>query len=406
VAAVREVPVPDLVALAMPPSAMARWLPRVWDEGDAVLPLAPATPRAELDLTLERLRPAVLGTLGNDGEATFERLRASRGVPSGTALVVATSGSTGQPRGVRLTHRAVTASTEASIARLGCVAGQPWLTCLPTHHVAGIQTLLRSWAVGADPVVHDGFDVDAVAAVVAGDAAPAVHVSLVPTQLWRLLEAGIDVARFETILLGGARAPASLLDRARGAGANVVVSYGMTETCGGCVYDGLPLDGVEVDVDAQRRVRLRGAVLLSGYHVEGEAAAPSPLDGDGWFVTGDVGRFVGGRLEIQGRADDMVLSGGENVPLEAVVETLLSHPAVADAAALGREDEEWGEVVVAAVVARDADAPPSLEQLREHVKARHTAAFAPREVTFVEAIPRGPLGKVPRAALEDLLRGA
>jgi o-succinylbenzoate---CoA ligase len=391
--------VQDLVALAMPPSAMARWLRRVWADGDAVLPLAPDAPRAELDLTLERLRPAVLGTLGSDGQAVFERLRHARAVPAGTALVVATSGSTGQPRGVRLTHRAVAASTDASIARLGCGAGQPWLTCLPTHHVAGLQTLLRSWAVGDDPVVHDRFDVADVAA------APAVHVSLVPTQLWRLLEAGVDVARFGRILLGGARAPASLLDRARGAGANVVVSYGMTESCGGCVYDGLPLDGVEVDVDAQHRVRLRGPVLLSGYHEEGEAAAP-PLDGDGWFVTGDVGRFVDGRLEIQGRADDMLLSGGENVPLDAVVEALLSHPEVADAAALGREDEEWGEVVVAAVVARDTDAPPSLGQLREHVRTRHTAAFAPREVTFVEAIPRGPLGKVPRAVLEDLLRGA
>jgi o-succinylbenzoate---CoA ligase len=402
---VREVPVQELVALAMPPTGMARWLRRTWDEGDAVLPLSPDAPRAELALTLDRLRPAVLGTLGDDGRVTFERLRASRDVPAGTALVVATSGSTGQPRGVRLTHRAVVASTAASISRLGCVAGQPWLTCLPTHHVAGIQTLLRSWAVGAEPVVHDGFDVVDVAAVVAGAAAPAVHVSLVPTQLWRLLEAGIDVARFTTILLGGARAPASLLERAREVGANVVESYGMTESCGGCVYDGLPLDGVEVEVDAQQRVRLRGPVLLSGYHGEGEAAAP-PLDADGWFVTDDVGRFVGGRLEIQGRADDIVISGGENVPLGVVVEALLSHPEVTDAAALGREDEEWGEVVVAAVVARDPAAPPSVHQLREHVRARHTAAFAPREVTFVEVIPRGPLGKVPRAVLQDLLRGA
>ena len=386
----------DLVALALTPSAMSRWLRRVWDDGHAVLPLAPDATRGEHELTLERVRPAVLGRMAPDGQVTFEQLGGARAVPDGTALVVATSGSTGRPRGVRLTHDAVTASTEASVARLGCRPHQPWLACLPTHHVAGLQTLLRSWAVDAEPVVHDAFDVTDVAP------APAAHVSLVPTQLWRLLDAGVDVSRFETILLGGARAPASLLVRARDAGARVVVSYGMTETCGGCVYDGRPLDGVQVDLDDRSRVRIRGSVLFSGYH-EADGSVAAPLDAGGWFVTNDVGRLVDGRLEISGRADDVVISGGENVPLDAVVESLLTHPEVLDAATLGRDNDEWGEVVVAAVVPRDQDAPPTLDELRRHVTAQRSPAFAPREVTIVEAIPRGPLGKVPRAVLEGLL---
>jgi o-succinylbenzoate---CoA ligase len=390
--------VQDLIALSAPPSTTVQWLRRLWDDGHAVLPLAPDATRSELGLILEELRPAALGRVAEDGRVAFEQLPGARRVPDGTALVVATSGSTGRPRGVRLSHRAMTASTNASLARLGCGPREPWLTCLPTHHVAGLQTFLRSWASDIEPVVRDRFDVGEVAV------APAAHVSLVPTQLWRLLEANVDIGRFDTILLGGARAPAAVLARAREAGARVVVSYGMTETCGGCVYDGRPLDGVEVRVDNHGIVCVRGPVLLDGYH--GDEDAVAPLDEDGWFVTGDVGRFVDERLEISGRADDVVISGGENVPLDAVVETLLSHPEVVDAAALGREDEEWGEVVVAAVVPRDRGVPPTFAELREHVMTQRPAAFAPQEITVVEAIPRGPLGKVPRAVLEGLLDGA
>lgn len=386
---------PELFALAAPPGATARWLRRLWDDGTAVLPLAPDLPDEELEGMLAHLRPARLGRLTSDGQMETQRLEGARPVPDDTALVVATSGSTGQPRGVRLTHDAVATSTEASVARLGCRPGEPWLSCLPTHHVAGLQALLRSWAAGAEPVVHDAFDVDDVAS------APAAHVSLVPTQLRRLLDAGADVSRFETILLGGARAPRELLDRASSLGARVVVSYGMTETCGGCVYDGWPLDPVEIAIDPEGLVRIRGPVLFAGYHgPHGELAA---VDAEGWFTSSDVGRMMDGRLEVLGRADDVVISGGENVSLEGVRETLLTHPEIMDAAATGREDPDWGEVVVAAVVARDPSRPPSLTQLREHVRRSRPAAFAPREVAVVDRIPRGPLGKVSRALLEELI---
>jgi o-succinylbenzoate---CoA ligase len=372
-----------LVAVQVPPAEMAAALDEVWAAGDAALPL----PVDASDAELARL-DATLGP-------------GRRPVPDGTALVVSTSGSTGEPKGVLLTHAALRASTTASNARLGCVPGDRWLLALPVHHVAGLQVLARARALGTDPVVPASTDVETLAT------ADADHVSLVPTQLGRLLDAGADVARFRTILLGGARPDPTLLGRAVSAGARVVVSYGMTETCGGCVYDGVPLDGVEVDVDAPRsggpaggRIRLRGPVLCAGYRTaDGDRPA---TDEDGWFTTGDLGRWGDGRLDVLGRADDVLISGGENVPAAAVAARLREHPAVADAAVTGRTDPEWGEAVVAVVVAVDPRTPPTLEELRDHVRATHPPAYAPRHLVVVPALPRDELGKVPHAALRHL----
>lgn len=385
-----------LVALRLRPSDIGPWLRRVWDEGDAVLPLDPGASTAAVDRTLRRLRPGRLVSRATDGRPEVERLDAAVGVAPGTALVVATSGSTGEPKGVVLGHDAVRASTSASLRRLACGPGEAWLACLPTHHVAGLQTLLRSWASDAAPVVHDRFDVDAVAA------AEAAHVSLVPTQLARLLDAGVDLSRFATVLLGGAPAAPALLERARAVGVPVVSSYGMSETCGGCVYDGVPLEGVEAGVDDDGRIRLRGRVRFSGYRGDATATADA-IDGAGWFLTGDVGRWVGDRLEVLGRTDDVVISGGENVPLAAVAAALRAHPDVHDAAVTARHDPEWGQVVVAAVVPADHDRPPTLADLRAHVRREHPSAFAPREVRIVGALSRDGLGKVSRAVLDDLL---
>jgi o-succinylbenzoate---CoA ligase len=398
-----------LVALIAPPARFAAALRAVWDAGDAVLPLPVDGPAAVVDPLLAALRPHELRTVDAAGNVTTTPCDDPLPCADDLALVVATSGSTGVPKGVELTHAALAASTTASVARLGCRAGEPWVLALPTHHVAGVQVVRRAWAAGVAPVVVDGGDARAIAAAGTGRE----HLSLVPTQLARLVAAGVALDGFRTILLGGAGAAQGLLAAARALGGRIVTSYGMTETGGGCVYDGVPLDTVEVAVDAGGRIRLRGPVLLQGYRGVTGVAPPSnvggaqgPLDADGWFTTSDVGRWDGRRLEVLGRDDDVVLSGGENVPAGAVATTLRSHPAVRDAAVVGRPDPEWGAVAVAVVVPADPAAPPTLDALRAHVRASHPPAHAPRVLVLVPALPRDAMGKVPTASLRHLVAEA
>jgi acyl-CoA synthetase (AMP-forming)/AMP-acid ligase II len=236
----------------------------VWRDGDAALPLDPSLSDEAASATALQLGADAV--LDRDGR---RQLDGGTAVPPGSALVVRTSGSTGGPRGVVLSHGALAAGVAASVERLDAGDAR-WLAVLPLHHVAGLLVVLRARVAGVAPVLHDRFDVTAVAE------APATHLSLVPTMLHRLLAAGVDVARFDRILLGGAAPSEDLLTRAGAAGARLTVSYGMTETCGGCVYDGLPLDGVAVAVDPDDRVLLRGDVLADGYRT---ADGLSPLPG-------------------------------------------------------------------------------------------------------------------------------
>jgi o-succinylbenzoate---CoA ligase len=215
------------------------------------------------------------------------------------------------------------------------------------------------------------------------------------------------VERFATILLGGAAAPAGLLERAAAAGARVVRSYGMTETVGGCVYDGIPLRDVEVAVSGpQGRIELRGPVLLHGYRArdaQGRLASWCPLDEEGWFATSDRGRLDDGRLEVLGRTDEVLVSGGENVPLAAVLQRLLTHPGVVDAAVVAVEDDRWGQVPAAVVVPSDPATPPALGDLRDHVRRQAPAAYAPAHLVVVAELPRDAMGKPSRERLLELV---
>lgn len=392
----------DLIAVRVP---TARDAVAAWDQlsasGDAVLPLSPSAPDAEVARVVAALRPAAILRPRPDGALRVMRLPGGAPVADGTALVVATSGSTGEPKGVVLSRAALDASTAASVDRLGCEPGERWLLCLPMTHVAGFQVLLRSRRLGTEPVVHDRFDVDAIAAVAA--AGDAQHVSLVPTQLVRLLDAGAPVQRFRTILLGGARPEPALLARAADAGARVVVSYGMTETCGGCVYDGRPLDGVEARVHDDGHVALRGPVLMDGYR--GRDDLTREVLRDGWFHTADRGRLDGdGRLEVLGRMDDVVITGGENVAVGPVADAVRTHPAVRDAVVVGRPDPEWGERLVAVCELTDG-ATLTLEVLRDHLRGRLSTHALPRVLVVVPALPRDAMGKVRRGAVDELLGG-
>jgi O-succinylbenzoic acid--CoA ligase len=307
-------------------------------------------------------------------------------------LSVETSGSTGTPKRVLLSRSAMRASADATHARLGG-PGQ-WLLNLPPAYVAGLQVLFRSVRAGTEPVVQAGSFEDAAAAMTG----PRRYVSLVPTQLLRLLD-GDALRGFDTVLVGGARLDPALRARALGAGVRVVATYGMSETCGGCVYDGRPLDGVAVKVGADARVRIGGPVVFTGY--DGQPGLTAQAKEGDWFVTQDLGRIDhDGLLEVTGRVDDVVVSGGVNVPTPAVAARLRAHPGVRDAEVVGLPDEEWGQLVVAVLV---GDLP--LDDVRAWVAAEHPRAWAPRRVVHVDALPLLANGKVDRLGVERLAAG-
>lgn len=379
---------PSLVAVQLPPGPQwLRTVEQIWQRGDAVAPLPPGVPPSVLRETLAALRPAAL--IDATGTAP---LPDAVPVAPGTGAVIVTSGSTGIPKGVVLPTSALQASVEASVRRLAVGADDRWLLCVPVHHVAGLRVVLSSRLAGAPAILHNGFDVERVAAE-----REATLVSLVPTMLRRLLDAGADLAHLRCVLLGGSAAGPQLLDDAAAAGVPVVTAYGMSETAGGCVYDGVPLDGVRVDIADGDRIRVAGPVLFSGYRLRDDLTAQA-MDGE-WLRTADVGRWdADGRLEILGRADDVINTGGEKVHAADIAGILEEHPLVAEAAVAGVPDAEWGERVVAYIVRRGSTAP-TLAELRELVSTRRPAYMAPREVVLVNALPRLASGKLDRLRL-------
>jgi O-succinylbenzoic acid--CoA ligase len=364
--------VPDLVAIDLPGGAeFVIALQNVWDRGDAALPLDQRLSPVAQVAVLDRLRPArIVHPSGEDHRPG--------GVPvePGDALVLATSGTTGIPRGVVLTHDAVRASAAATSSRLGVEAGRHrWLACLPLNHVGGLSVVTRSLLTGTPLTVLPRFDREDVLAA----SGPDVFVSLVATALRR-----VGPEPFHTVVLGGSRPPEDLAG-------NVVTTYGLTETGSGIVYDGVPLHGVDVSIDqGTSEIRVRGPMLLRAYR-----DGTQPLDTGGWLATGDAGWLdAAARLQVHGRMTELIITGGENVwpgPVEAAVRTL---PGVADVAIAGRPDAEWGQQVVAWVVPEDVADPPTLSVVRDRVAARVAPFAAPRQLHLVEQLPRTALGKV------------
>jgi len=368
--------------------------------GPAILPLDASLPAAKVRHLIEAFRPDAV--IDADGVA---RARSGQpGVAADTAVIIGTSGSTGEPKGVELSAAALTYSARASLARAGARPGERWLACLPASHVAGLQVLVRSLVSETEPAVAARATAEAVR-----DAADAgcAHLSVVPTQLVRLL--GADggaraLARYRCVLVGGAAAGAAVLAEARAAGVTAVTTYGMSETCGGCVYDGVPLDGVTVREGEDGRLRISGPVLMNRYHGRPDLTA-AVLDhsagGDREFVTSDLGRLKpDGRVTVRGRADDVINTGGHKVVPGEVAAVLAACPGVREVVVVGRPDPEWGERVIAVVVPADWEHPPGLELLRTQVSARLPRYACPSEVVLTEAIPVLPSGKPDLAALK------
>ncbi|MEV3965323.1 o-succinylbenzoate--CoA ligase [Nocardia sp. NPDC050193] len=322
------------------------------------------------------------------------------------ALVVTTSGTTGVPKGAMLTAAALRASGDATHERLGGPGS--WLLALPTHHIAGLQVLLRSLLAGTEPTVVDvsgGFLPEALAGAIAGMRGERRYTSLVPTQLIKVLEtptATAALAQLDAVLIGGAATPSPVYERARDAGINVVRTYGMSETCGGCVYDGVPLTGARARIEDDR-ILLGGEMLAAGYrNMPDHPAFAEP----GWFRTDDAGTFQDGVLRVLGRLDEAISTGGLLVIPQVVEAVLATHPAVSECVVLGLPDDRLGQRVALAVVPAPG-AAPTLGELREHVLAELDAVAAPRELTLVDEIPLLGPGKPDRGALRrQLLAGS
>jgi O-succinylbenzoic acid--CoA ligase len=372
----------ELVALDLPAGpAFVDVLRAIWDAGDAALPIDPRLPRLAVDRLLHALHPTRIVTRQGNYPCPG-------GIPTepGDALVVATSGTTGEPKGVVHTHASVTASAVATSAGLDVDPDRDrWVACLPLAHIGGLSVVTRSLVTGTPCTVLERFDVDRIEAEARRGA---TLVSLVATALGRC-----DATGYRVVLLGGAAPPPA-------SPPNVITTWGMTETGSGCVYDGHPLGGVELRIGdgtlgAMGEVLVRGPMLLRSYR-----DGADPRLAGGWLPTGDGGRIRDdGTLVVFGRMADVVVTGGEKVwpePVEAVVATM---DQVAEVAVSKRPDPEWGERVVAWVVLRPGAEAPALEEVRALVGSVVAPYAAPHELVIVDALPRTPGGKVRRTDL-------
>ena len=337
--------------------------------------------RSRLDLTATEADMPLLGE--HDLDAIHCRL--------------STSGTSGRARSVGLTYGNFLWSAVGSAFNLGVDPADRWLCCLPLYHVGGLSILMRSVIYGTGAVIQKGFDPERVAESLSED--DVTLVSLVTTQLVRLLEAEVDLSGPRAIVVGGGPVPVDVIEEATGRGATVVQTYGMTETCSQ-VTTLTPAEARAKAGSAGRpllttHLRIQDGEIL----VQGPTVAPGASDEDGWLHTGDLGRIdEDGFLYVEGRLGDMIVTGGENVQPAEIEEVLLRHPDVADAAAIGRPDGRWQEAVTAIVVVRtgvDADA----ERLREHCASELPGFKVPKRFEFVAALPRTASGKLLRREL-------
>lgn len=380
----------ELVVIDLPPGpGWVELVSRLWFEEVPFLPLDHRLTEAERRAIVARARPHFVQDRG--GETL---LADAVPVTPGVAIVMPTSGTAGEPKLVELHRVAVVVAVSRSAKRLGATPGAPWVCPLTPAHIGGLLVLLRGAILGAPVTMHERFDPERFV----HDSDGAAFASVVPAMVRRLVASDLGLHGL-TLVVGGDGIDDETATRARSRGATIVTTYGLTETCGGFTYDGVPLDGMQVRTDDGDGIEVSGSTLMEGYRLDA-AATGAVFTTDGWLRTGDVGAIDDdGHLSIFGRADHVIRTGAEKVWPEEVERALSSHPKVRDVAVAGSPDPEWGSHVRALVVPARSEDPPSLEELRAHGAEQLARFKLPRELQLVEEIPRTSTGKVRRGAL-------
>jgi o-succinylbenzoate---CoA ligase len=391
----------DRVAILLDPTADSVVLLHALTKiGAVAVPLDTGAPLPETDRQLAATDPKlVVRSLGElaDAPKLAEIEFGGDFETDDVHCVIHTSGTAGEPAAVELTYGNHLWSAIGAGVRIGVAPTDRWLCCLPLHHIGGLSIVVRC-ALYRIPIVLEPFDAARTAATIGGQGVTIV--SLVPTMLARLLDTGAPLERLRCAVIGGAAAPRSLIERALDAGAPVAPTYGLTETASQVATmppaetrlrpdsSGPPILSTEVRIDEDGRICVRGPTV-----------APGVAGDDGWLVTGDLGRVdEDGYLYVLGRADDVIVTGGENVSPGEVEDVLVEHPAVADAGVHGREDPEWQHAVVASVVLA-GDGGASEDDLRAFCRERLAPHKVPKAFVFVAELPRNAQGKLERHKL-------
>jgi O-succinylbenzoic acid--CoA ligase len=338
--------------------------------------------------SMPQVEEALARALDGAGPALAMAPVSCTNVPAEIAVVVPTSGSTGQPKEVAFTSAALSASAQAAHDFLGALPGERWSLLLPINHIAGVNVLVRARALG-NPVL--GIN-DAVQ-----------YTAIVPTQLHRALNGDHQLLAHlqacKAVLVGGAAASAELLESAHLTNINIVTTYGMSEMSGGCIYNNRALDGVDVRISAAGNIQLRGSMMASGYLNDSDSWKRATSDG--WFTTSDLGELVDGEVRVIGRSDDQIISGGEKISLDAIEKFLNAEFNNQEFIACGVSDPEWGTKLIVLSNQRI-----EMESLRDKVRAELGGHAVPKGLLVVADLPRTSLGKPDRVAARDLYLAA
>jgi O-succinylbenzoic acid--CoA ligase len=326
---------------------------------------------------ISQLAGEITSALVGDGPTLGFGEISSKSAPRYAAVAIGTSGTTGAPKEILLTSTALISSARASNKFIGAQPGSTWSLLLPLTHIAAVNVIVRSIELGTTPIDLRDFE---------GEYPKADYTAIVPTQLFRALNGDqrllSHLQSAKAVLVGGAALSQGLRNQAELAGIHVITTYGMTETCGGCVYDGTVLEGVQVEI-RNGKICIKGPVLASSISLN-----------DGWFETNDLGEYVNDHLVVIGRSDDVIISGGENLSLNAVENSLSQAFPDTQFAAFSFEDPQWGQTFQLAVVGTIGD-----EEITTHLEKDFGYFAKPKGIHRMTSLPLLGIGKIDRKSL-------